>query len=200
MNHSTYAGAAFLLYVVLACSPIRPQSPGLKVTYGSLADQSSVVVVGVVEATQWVIRPDRRRSKTTPLAGGRQIVELQDPSEYMVGRIARLRVSEVLKGGAKVKAGSVVSVFVPGLFGGENAPALAERQKYVIFLSPMKANAGEFAGTVVYQPGASPGGEPQFVPKSHYVVVGDRQGAVPVAAENSSLVNQIRGAVRRPRG
>lgn len=188
------------LSLLMVSNAVLSQSPGVEVNYGDLAGRSSVVVVGVVEATQWVIRPDRRRNRTTPLPGGRQIVELQDPSEYVVGRIARLRVSEVLKGGTRAKAGGVVSVFVPGALTGENVPALAERQKYAVFLSPMKAGAGEFAGTAVYQPGATAGGEPQFVPKSHYVVVGDRQGAVPVAAENGGIVNQIRGAVRRPRG
>lgn len=188
------------LGLLLVANVTLTQAPGVKVNYGSLAGQSSAVVVGVVEGTQWVIHPDRRRNMTTPLPGGKRIVELQNPSEYVVGRIARLRVSEVIKGGTRVKVDGVVNVFISGSFTSENAPALAERQRYVVFLSPMKADADDFVGTVVYQPGATPGGEPQFLPKSHYVVMGDRQGAVPIAEGNSGLVDQIRGAARRPRG
>lgn len=188
---------ATFLGLLLMSSAILAQTPGAEVNYSNLAGRSSAVVIGVVEGTQWVIHPDRRSSRTTPLPNGQQVVELQDPSQYMAGRIARLRVSEVLRGGARVKVGGVVNIFIAGSFTGENAPALADRQKYVVFLSPMRANVDEFAGTVVYQPGARPGGEPQFVPKTYYTIVGDTYGVVRVAPGNSRTIDQIRSAARR---
>ena len=115
----------------------------------------------------------------------------------MVGNVVRLRVSEVLKGGARAKAGGTINVFEPGHFPAEGSAVLAERQKYVVFLAPLKPGEGEFAGTVVHQPGALPGGEPRFVPESHYVVLGGVYGAVPVEPEKRKVINRIRAAVRR---
>jgi hypothetical protein len=76
---------------------------------------------------------------------------------------------------------------------------LADRQTYVVFLAPLKPGGDEFVGTVIHQPGARPGGEPPFVPKSHYVVVGGGYGAVQVGPANGGVINQIRAAVRRSR-
>jgi hypothetical protein len=171
----------------------------MEVDYREMAGRSSIVVIGTVEKGGWVIRPDRLTSKTTALPDGRRIAEIQNPSEYVVGHIVRLRVSEVLKGGARVKAGGTINVFEPGLYPAEGAAILAERQKYVVFLAPLKPGGDEFAGTVVQQPGARPSGEPPFVPGSHYVVVGDAYGAVPIVPEKSRAINQIRSAVRRSR-
>src|SRR5258707_11046987 len=87
--------AAFLELLLMSGATLT-QTPGAEVNYTSLAGRSSVVAIGVVEGTQWAIRPDKRNSRMTPLPNGRQIVEFQDPSQYVVGRVARLRVSEVL--------------------------------------------------------------------------------------------------------
>src|SRR5215208_6788586 len=105
--------ALIVLWVLLASGGASAQSPGVEVDYREMAARSGVVVIGTVEKGGWVIRPDRLTSKTTALPDGRRITDLQNPSEYVVGRLVRLRVSEVLKGGAKMKANGTVNVFLP---------------------------------------------------------------------------------------
>ena len=92
-------------------------------------------------------------------------------------------------------------MFIPGWFVGEGAPIFSERQKYVVFLTPLKADAGDFKGTVVYRRGGDSIGGPPFEPKSYRTVVGDAYAAVRVAPENDKVINRIRSAVgRAPRG
>jgi hypothetical protein len=190
---------AILCLCLMATNSVPAQTPGVEANYRDMAGQSSVIVIGTVERGGWIIRPDRLTNKTTMLPNGQRITELQNPSEYVVGRIVRLRVSEVLKGGARVKVNSTISVFESGHFPAEGSAILAERQKYVVFLAPLKPGGDEFAGTVVQQPGAHPGGEPPFVPNSYYVVVGGAAGTVQITPANSRVVNQIRSVVRRTR-
>jgi hypothetical protein len=191
---------AILCLCLMATNSVPAQTPGVEANYRDMAGQSSVIVIGTVERGGWVIRPDRLTNKTTTLPNGQRITELQNPSEYVVGRIVRLRVSEVLKGGARVKVNSTISVFESGHFPAEGSAILAERQKYVVFLAPLKPGGDEFAGTVVQQPGARPGGELPFAPKLYYAVVGAAHGAVRVAPENGKVIAQIRAAVRSPHG
>jgi hypothetical protein len=132
-------GVLIVIWVLLASGAAPAQSPGVEVDYHDMAGRSSVVVIATVEKGGWVIRPDRLTSKTTTLPNGRRITEIQNPSEYVVGRIVRLRVSEVLKGGARAKAGGTINVFEPGFYSAEGAAILAERQKVCSVFEPTQA-------------------------------------------------------------
>jgi len=188
-----------LLCLVITFTAALAQSPNTMPDRNEQVSQSNAIVVGVVEEILWVTRPDKRTQNTRRQPNGNVIVELQDPRDYVIGRVARLRVSEVVKQNGKVKVGNTVNIFLPGLFTTEGTPAIVEKQEFLAFLSKLKAKATDFAGTVLYKPGAPAGSGTLFMPRLNYVVVGDNRGAVRVTGKNRGVINEIKANVRNSR-
>lgn len=65
--------------------------------WDTLAKESSVIIVGVVEKYQSVIRRDKMASRVKQLPDEKKNVELPNPDDYVVGHLIRLRVQEILK-------------------------------------------------------------------------------------------------------
>lgn len=189
-----------LLFIVIGCSLVMAhqyQSPSGG--RNELAKQSDAIVVGLVEGTSWVVRPEKKTNKTKTLSGGRELVDLQNPAEYVVGRLVQLRVSEVVKRGGGVRVNTTLSIFIPGAFTVEGGPAFVEKQKYLVFLSRSKSSAGDFAGTVVQNPSDGLSKDRQFNPASSYVVVGGTSGALRLDSQNQKIVNEVKTLTRTSR-
>src|SRR5262249_36110881 len=73
------------------------QTPAVTPSWQELATTSSLVVIGIIDESSLVIRADREVSKPKPQPNGQVIVELQNPADYVLGSLVRLRVKEVIK-------------------------------------------------------------------------------------------------------
>jgi hypothetical protein len=169
------------------------QSPG-RPDWDILAAESSVIIVGVIEKYQSVIRRDKMASTVKQLPDGKKIAELPNPDNYVVGHLIRLRVQEILKNDGRVKSRGIVSIYVPGAFPLEGMPSFVEKQRYLVFLSPLKADRQSFEGTTIFQlPESSK--EPPFNPSSKYVVVRGDSGSVNLTSQNSNVINEVKAVL-----
>ena len=71
-----------LCTVITFAVMVKGQSPNVP-PLSDLAQQSPVVAAGSIEEVTWVVRPEKM---VPPMPGN--IVQLPDPSEYVVGRVA----------------------------------------------------------------------------------------------------------------
>jgi hypothetical protein len=171
-----------------------PQGPAVAGDWGQLAQGSKIVVVGVVEEVSPVIDGDKQISKTSAAAGGGVTVELQNPADYILGRVVRLRVKEVVKPDGSIKAGGTVDVFLPGSFAAEGQPAPMKKATYLLFLSPLKLSK-EFNRAYV-QPEGQPSKRVPFTPRLNYRVVDNSNGALEVNAGTQGAIEQVKSAIR----
>lgn len=181
--------------LLLGGSICLSQTPAVTPSWQKLATTSSLVVIGLIDESSLVIRPDREVSKAKPLSNGQVIVELQNPADYILGSLVRLRVKEVIKQNGTVKAGETINIFLPGFFRPASQPILAEKQSYIVFLSPLK-DSKELSASLVHEQTTPPKNVP-FPLKSNYAVNGDANGAVPVTDENKELIKRIRREAKR---
>lgn len=187
-----------ILCSVLVCSAVWGYST-TNADQNPLIEESSAIVVGIIEEQLSVIRPDKIAGASKIRPDGRVMTELPNPSEYMVGSLYRFRVDEVIKKDRGVKKGYVISIFVPGRGTTTHSPAFVKGQRFLIFLSALKEDDKEYEGTsVVNVRNASAGGK-RFNPRDIYGVVSGLRGAVPITTENRAIVNEIRAAVRATR-
>jgi hypothetical protein len=187
---------ALVICCFLVHSINTAQSPNTRLEWGELSGKSRAVIVGVVDKVSLVIRSDKGISKVKALPNGNAVVELQDPTNYVVGRLFRLRVKEVLKSNGSIRIGGFVNVLIPGPYTTEGQPALIEKKTYVVFLSQLNGDASEFRTAVVYEPGTSINKRAQFAPRYSYRITDDNNGAVDISAPDSKIVNEIKAALR----
>ena len=183
MSHKPVFLIAFLFTMIAqAQTPGRPE-------WNVLAKESTAIVTGTVtEGKLWVIDPNKRRSDST---------NIPNPADFVIGRIIHLKVDDALLKDGKAKVGSVIEIFVPGWMSTEGMPAFVPGQRYAVFLSPLKAEKNQFAGTARYQPGTSFGQEKSFDPSTSYAVVRNAHGVVPLTAENSKIQKEIRAIFKQ---
>jgi hypothetical protein len=181
--------------LLLGGSICLSQTPAVTPSWQELSTKSSLVVIGTIDESSLVIRPDKEVSKPKPLSNGQVIVELQNPADYVLGRLVRLRVKEVIKQNGTVKPGESINIFLPGFFRAEGQPLLAEKQSYMVFLSPLK-DSKELSASLVHEE-TTPAKNVPFPLKSNYAVNGDANGAVPVTEENKELIKRIRREAKR---
>src|SRR5215208_8532882 len=145
-----------------------PGPPGWDV----LAQESSTVLVGVVESKSWVVRKDRMSSSIKVLPDGTVEGDLPNPRDYVVGNLYRLHVEQVLKINKKVMTASRVEIFVPGYMASHGAPIFLEGKKYLVFVRPLNPEGDSFNGTFTYKSGSGAREKMmQFKPELNYVVV-----------------------------
>jgi hypothetical protein len=180
---------------LLGGSMCLSQTPAVTPSWQELSTKSSLVVIGTIDESSLVIRPDKEVSKPKPLSNGQVIVELQDPADYILGRLVRLRVKEVIKQNGTVKPGESINIFLPGFFRAEGQPLLAEKQSYMVFLSPLR-DSKELSASLVHEE-TTPAKNVPFPLKSNYTVNGDANGAVPVTEANKELIKRIRREAKR---
>jgi hypothetical protein len=171
------------------------QTPVVTPSWQELATTSSLVVIGIIDESSLVIRPDKEVSKAKPLPNGQVIVELQNPADYVMGRLVRLRVKEVIKQNGTVKPGETINIFLPGFFRAAGQPLVAEKQSYIVFLSPLKGSK-ELSASLVHEE-TTPSKNVPFPLKSNYAINGDANGALHVTPENHRLIKQVRMAIAK---
>lgn len=181
--------ATVYVVLVLECLSAFAQSPSTN-DYSSLTKNSTVIVSGVAEGESWVVN----RGKFAEVMGRQQ---LPDPAEFVIGRITRLRVDEVVKGSRVTKAGSTISVYLPGWAASEGSPAFVKGKRYLVLLSYLGAPASDFNDAGLYQPSAPSSKLPPFAPKQYFSVVGDSSGALPYDREHQSAIADVKAKARR---
>jgi hypothetical protein len=180
---------------LLASSICLSQTPAVTPSWQELATTSSLVVIGIIDESSLVIRSDKEISKPKPQPNGQVIVELQNPADYILGSLVRLRVKEVIKQNGTVKPGETINIFLPGFFRPADQPILAEKQSYMAFLSPLKESK-ELSASLVHEETTPPKNVP-FPLKSNYSVNGDANGALHVTPETNRLIKQVRIAIAK---
>jgi hypothetical protein len=184
----------YLLAFALACLPATLPSSACRESGGDVVKESAVIVVGKVQEEWELIFPKKAISQETPLKDGQVLFTLPNPAEYVVGRIVRLRIDEVIKPYKKLKAGDTITIFLRGRVPYERDAFFLEKQKYLAYLCPLKTDGKEFLDTAISKPGATPP-EVRFDAKSSYVVNGGNGAAIRLTAENSKLVQEVKSAL-----
>ena len=165
--------------------------------WGALAGQSTEVVIGTVSKDKyWVTQPSKKSNRATNLPGGQKQIELTNPSDFVVGRVAHLRVEETLKTNAKTKRGDQIKIFLPGWMSSDQA-VLEPGVRYVIFLSPLKADQGQLQGTMLYRPEAPSKGMVRFNPRSVFAIASGANGATRITERNQNIIREIKAALPR---
>ncbi|HEX9927873.1 MAG TPA: hypothetical protein VGB02_04920 [Pyrinomonadaceae bacterium] len=155
-----------------------------------IADKSKTVIVGTVEKSYLVIRPEKY--KPNPDGSNRS------PREFIVGEIYRVKLSKKLKGKVKrEKDGRDEYVHVFLLGGGLGIPGIGDpvlipEHEYVLFLEPSSCNE-ELKGKEIieYRPQSVIIRKPFSCELSYSVVDGFR-GAVKIKADRETLIKEIK--------
>lgn len=185
---SVPASVLLLCLIGLGQTPSRP-------AWNVMCQRSSAIMTGVVESKSWVVHPDKMGATTKPLPNGQLTVELPDPTNYVVGSIYRVRVTEVIKKYGKIRVDSHISVFVPRFITTES-PALEEKHNFLLFLSPLESDSKQFAGTTTLQRGTPVTlHATKFNASSAFAVVEGPNGAIRITPDNIELVGVVKAAM-----
>jgi hypothetical protein len=189
--------AAVALFFALGFCEGRAQHGPLP-AWNALAEESTAVVVGdVVEGQIEVIDPEKKaKAEVTP--EGKPT--LPNPGLFLIGMFSRVRVTEVIKGSAKIKAGGTVNVFIYGDIGSDRPHFLVKNEKCVLFLRPLGADDEQFGHATVVLPGtfAYPSRQPRFDPKEFYTPVEDGYAQVLVPPDKLDRIEKIKRAIAQP--
>lgn len=150
----------------------------------SLIANSDAIVVGIVEKSFDVIRPEELKPRTEEKSN---TIVLPNPQNYLVGRIFRIKVNEVLKKDEN-KTVDYLDVFVPGSFWKKGDPLLIEGQEYVFFLKEFQDENGSYANVAVLQTNNE---QVAFNPSSYYSILRGEKGIVEIKSGESSIVQKI---------
>jgi hypothetical protein len=180
---------------VLGAAAVAPQGPRLHTDWGQLAQNSRGVVVGEVEDISLVINGDKQISRAKPSANGQVLIELQNPADYIVGRLLRLRVKEVVKQDGNIKQGGFINVFLRGSYSAEGQPAPNKKETYLIFLATVKT-AKEWRNLYVQAPD-SPSRKLPFTPRFYYRIADSSDGALLVTSQTQQTIEQVKQAARQ---
>jgi hypothetical protein len=157
-----------------------------------------MVIVGTVETERWIIHPEKCAGSSKPLPDGRFLEDLPSPHNYLAGHLFRVQVESAIKPDKEPGEGETINAFVAGYLPTEGAPVLFVGKKYLLFLSPLKADPVAFSGTVISKPGVctdSSAPLPQFDPQSASVVVRGDAGLVLVSPDTLKDIDAVRSAV-----
>lgn len=191
-----------LSFLVSLCSIVQAQSPGtsdIKV----LAKDSSTIVIGSVQEAVWVVNHEKMMNATRPATSGE--FRLADPNEFVIGRMYRLRVSEVIKANDPIKRdkkmtpGDVINIFARGRAGSEGSAGFAVKEKYLVLLLPLEASDQVFTGAMLYRPGASFSQVSRFNPAQCYRVVGNESGAIELTQKNGKIIDEVKSIMNKQR-
>lgn len=183
------------LLIILAntstgCCQVAPLPP-----WNVLAEESLAVIVGeVVEGDLWVIDRDKAvKASKTP--DGKPT--FPNPEEFLIGILSRVRITEAIKGGGKIKRGDTINVFDYGGYGFHLPHVLSKNDKCVLFLRQLDAKREEFADASILLPGTSayPSKQPKFDPKGCYTPVREGYAQVILTPKEAKILDEIRRAV-----
>jgi hypothetical protein len=124
--------------------------------------------------------------------------ELQDLTEFAVGQVFTIEVTEVLKGHVPSKESQQISLFIPGLYAQEGAPVILKNEKYILFLAPLsKEEKKRLAGMHSYRPSVD-GDVKETALDTEFIfkIVGGGTGSVALKQEDQ-LLPKIKESLRK---
>ena len=180
--------------VVLACLALsysigQPQSVGI-MDRRNLIKDSPVIVTGVVQGEWWVVNQGKMNNAL-------KRPTLPNPADYVVGRIVRLRVDDVVRRERRIKLATTIDILIPGWSFGDGTPAFVKGQRYLVLLSQLKVVDKSFDNTAIYNPLSPATKAVPFAPTSSYTVVGNELGAIQFNPNNRRAIEQIKAAARK---
>jgi hypothetical protein len=166
----------------------------------AMSQESSLVIVGVVEDFQRVVLPEKITATSIPRGDGTFQAVFADPKDYERGAVVRIRIEEVIKGNGKIKRNQQILIYQPSMMPKTHGEAqLVTNGRHLIFLRPLPSDKQkELAGTSIYRPTEKPRFR-SFNPASAYVVVQDERGAIYLTGENADVADEVRAVLRTHR-
>src|SRR5262245_24835078 len=161
----------------------------------SMAARSPLIIRGTIESESMLVRKDKITATSTPLPDGRLELHLPRAEDYMVGRLFRLRIDEVIKRSSRSRLPRFVEVFVPGIFATHADPNLIPGREYVVFLSPFERGTDSYTRYAVQRLEGGVARRYQFHPASSYNIVGGNKAAVDLTGADRVLLQQVKVAV-----
>jgi hypothetical protein len=152
----------------------------------SLAANSDVIAIGIVEKSFDVVRPEELKPKTEEKSN---TIVLPNPQKYLVGKIFRIKVNEILKGKNENETVDYLDVFVPGSFWKKGDPLLIEGQEYVFFLKDFKDENGSYSNAAILQTNNK---QVAFNSNSYYSILRGEKGIVEIKSDESSVIQKIK--------
>lgn len=159
--------------------------------WARVGETSNAVIVGTVEDISLVLNPDKEISTMKTRRDGTTVIEFQNPADYILGRVVRIRVNEIVKPDGTIKIGGTINLFLAGS-SLTDQPVLAKNQKYLLFLSLLKLS-NELRKAQVY-PSKQPSTRTPF-PSRVYEITADN-AALLVNPSTQPTVNAAKKAVR----
>jgi hypothetical protein len=187
--------ALFVLILFLGLSVGVSQSPHMNADRIQLAENSRVVVLAVMEDMSPVVNGDKPITKTRTRANGEVYVELQKPADFILGRMAKFRIRQILKSSGNLKEDGTLNVFIPGAFPTDNQPILLKGETYLLMLNALKPT--KEMSRAFSQPSDQPAKRLPFNHRSSYVIVDDSRGALRVTSATQKEVDRIRASLQR---
>lgn len=153
----------------------------------NLIANSDRIAIGIVEKRFDVVRPEELKPNTE---GKSNIIVLPNPQKYLVGRVFRIKVSEILKGKKENEVIDCLDVFVSGSFWKKGDPLLVEGQEYVFFLQNFKDENDSYADAVILQ--TSQNEQLPFNSNSYYSILWGEKGIVDIKSDKTNTVQKIK--------
>ena len=156
-----------------------------------IADDSKLIIVGIVEKRLKLIRPEKYKLKPDGSS--------PNDREFTVGELFRVKVVKKLKGeiqGEKELNSEFLYIFTPGgTSTHDTGNLLIEGEEFVFFLEPNK-NEEEFTRLEIieYKPKSDSIRKP-FEPKPIYLIVYNSSGVVRVKNDRNKLIKEIKRAI-----
>ncbi|MGE0883784.1 MAG: hypothetical protein AB7P14_09590 [Blastocatellales bacterium] len=192
-----------VIFSLLISNPVNLfQSPSRQ-GWSQLAEKSTSIILGLAESENLVIRRDKINLKPSSVSKDKKTVQLPNPSDYIIGRIVRIRVNNLVKNNDRLSANSIINIFIPASSLTEGMPVFEAKQRYLIFLSPFKGKENEYATATIFQPNVAPKDEKAFRPADCFSVVDRSNGVERITPKNrdeiNAVIKEIRASTNKPR-
>lgn len=185
-----------LLVFFFAGTVGKPQSLS-RPRWEDLVKKSSIIVIATEKEESWIVCKDKMKVAETPLANGNIRLHVPWPKDYVVSRLVRLRIDEILKSRSGIRVSDTITTYLPGLLSLEGSAYFEKGAQYLIFLSPMRAAPTSFAGLTVIPANEILDQGVPVDPSHFYEVVGGANGTLLINEKNLSLLQAAKQAIGR---
>ena len=206
MRHESSRAATILAAALLSLLPpaAAQAQHGPLPPWKVLADQSSTVVVADVEEGLIRVNDSEKQIKEEGPPEHR-LARLGNPAAYLIGMLARARVSEVIKNDGKIRPGDMIRVLVYGPFGYDMPDDPMPKDKRVFFLRAVDPEGAEFTHAVVQRiERTEVNGHPRYTdlsykfdPKGCYTPVENGYAQVLIPPDKLDRIDKIKQAIAK---
>jgi hypothetical protein len=180
--------------VFLMGALLLPQTPD---EWRMLAGKSDLVIRGEIESKSFVVDKSKIVTKSTTSPDGNIQWSLPNPKDYILGRLIRIRVNEVVKRTGRTATIRFVDLFLPGGNPTHAEPLLIKGREYFFFLSSMRSTTTTYPAAVVQKQQGKATVESQFRPAASYALANGPASAVDLTGKDADFLRLIKSAVAK---